>query len=435
MGIANVVALKKFVSQQQHQTAPLYEVAKAINIKLRLADEKEHEARNHRLEAGEMLVTLRKRVEANDQDWWKFAKDHFDRTRRELEKLMTYVPAGTIAKAAISANPGMSDRAIAEKIGVSQPTVSRARERTTDTNVSVEKRTGKDGKAPKLPEPKAKPNAKPQPIVLLTDTPCTDCGTRQEFWQRSVFNMAGEAVSLTAYWKQQFGSDWEKFEVPSDMLTLVRQAVEEWQGILENLVNRKEGRVAPQNSNQPQPILATQAAKPSKRSAEQAEPQIDPSTLSITAQEKLAAAIRQHQRKLDAEFEQRVREACQRGIEETVLPHYNETYAIYQDLIKARKGLMDRATYRKILSCLHPDRVPDEMKKRYEEAFHLFSQLEKRVLNEKESPTATMPMPRTYEAMMARKREVSEQRRAKREVARAATSRPHRARTTFLSGT
>lgn len=62
-----------------------------------------------------------------------------------------YIPASTRAAKAVAANPGKSDRAIADNIGVSQPTVSRARKRSTDTNVSVDKRTGKDGKVRKLP--------------------------------------------------------------------------------------------------------------------------------------------------------------------------------------------------------------------------------------------------------------------------------------------
>lgn len=98
MAIANVVALKKVVSQ--HESAPLNDVVKAINIKLNLADQKGNQARTHRVEAGEMLVSLRKRVEANGQDWWKFAKGHFDRERKELQKLMLRVLASKLAKAA-----------------------------------------------------------------------------------------------------------------------------------------------------------------------------------------------------------------------------------------------------------------------------------------------------------------------------------------------
>lgn len=63
-----------------------------------------------------------------------------------------YMPAGQRAAAAIAANPQMSDRAIAQQIGVSQPTVSRAR-RATETDVSVEDepRIGLDGKTRRLP--------------------------------------------------------------------------------------------------------------------------------------------------------------------------------------------------------------------------------------------------------------------------------------------
>ena len=86
MGIANVTALKKFVLD--HENAPLGDVAHAINIALRLADEKENGATNHRLQAGRMLASLRKRVEVGGQNWWTFAKSHFDRSRRDIEKVM-----------------------------------------------------------------------------------------------------------------------------------------------------------------------------------------------------------------------------------------------------------------------------------------------------------------------------------------------------------
>jgi hypothetical protein len=46
------------------------------------------------------------------------------------------------------------------------------------------------------------------------------------------------------------------------------------------------------------------------------DPIIDPHTLPLTAQEKLAAAIRQHKHKLDAEFEQRVRDEVRKQLDE-----------------------------------------------------------------------------------------------------------------------
>jgi hypothetical protein len=97
MGIANVTALKKFVVD--HESAPLADVADAINIALRLADEKENGATNHRLQAGRMLASLRKRIEADGQNWWKFAKDHFDRSRKDIEKVMRLANADNPAEA------------------------------------------------------------------------------------------------------------------------------------------------------------------------------------------------------------------------------------------------------------------------------------------------------------------------------------------------
>lgn len=148
----------------------------------------------------------------------------------------------------------------------------------------------------------------------------------------------------------------------------------------------------------------------------QASPEIDPSTLlSMTAQEKLDAAVRQHKRKLDAEFEARVLDECKRRLNDISLPHYAKELSELERSISSRKGIMDRITYRKILSCLHPDRVPDPiLKKRYEEAFRLFSEIEKRLLDEKQSPTGFKKMPRTYEDLMVMRRKVQEERRAKR---------------------
>lgn len=61
-----------------------------------------------------------------------------------------YKRAGEIAAEAIKDNPEMSDRAIAAEIGVSHPTVAKAR-KATGKNLPVEKRVGKDGKKRKMP--------------------------------------------------------------------------------------------------------------------------------------------------------------------------------------------------------------------------------------------------------------------------------------------
>ena len=145
------------------------------------------------------------------------------------------------------------------------------------------------------------------------------------------------------------------------------------------------------------------------------EPIITRDMLSMSAQQKLDAAIRQAKRKLEIEIETRCREDLQRWLNEVTLPQYAKELGILERSIRERKGVMDRITYRKILACLHPDRVSDPvLKKRYEEAFRLFTELEKRVLDEKESPTQFRKMPRTYEELMAMKAKVQAGRRAKR---------------------
>lgn len=63
------------------------------------------------------------------------------------------------AHANVAANPEMSDRAIAEKIGVNHKTVAKAGARTGDQS-SVAKRTGKDGK--KRKQPKARKRKQPK---------------------------------------------------------------------------------------------------------------------------------------------------------------------------------------------------------------------------------------------------------------------------------
>jgi hypothetical protein len=64
-----------------------------------------------------------------------------------------YEPKSARAREAVEAHPEKSDRAIAAEIGVSQPTVSKARHQlATDNNLSVdEPRTGLDGKTRRMP--------------------------------------------------------------------------------------------------------------------------------------------------------------------------------------------------------------------------------------------------------------------------------------------
>lgn len=122
------------------------------------------------------------------------------------------------AAEAIAVNPHKSDRAIAEEIGVSAPTVGKARRDATVNNFTVdenEPRVGLDGKQRRMPQREVIQEA------------CADCDTEEDFWQRSLGNMAGDAVALADQWTQQFG-DWQRFEVTSDLVVLARQASDAW---------------------------------------------------------------------------------------------------------------------------------------------------------------------------------------------------------------
>jgi len=145
----------------------------------------------------------------------------------------------------------------------------------------------------------------------------------------------------------------------------------------------------------------------------QAEPKVEQDDLSLTAQQKLEIAIRQYKHKLDLEFEQRVLDECRKRIDEIILPQYLKEIEEAHAVLKARKGIISKAVFRKILACLHPDlagRSPSALN----ECFQLFKGLETVLLSEAESPTPDLNMPRNYEEAMAFKQRAAKMRRAKR---------------------
>jgi hypothetical protein len=77
---------------------------------------------------------------------------------------MDYKPKAARAREAVAANPEKSDRAIAKEIGVSHPTVGKARQEAIGNHLPVEHRTGLDGKIRKVPE-----RIKKEPFLLVED--------------------------------------------------------------------------------------------------------------------------------------------------------------------------------------------------------------------------------------------------------------------------
>jgi hypothetical protein len=144
----------------------------------------------------------------------------------------------------------------------------------------------------------------------------------------------------------------------------------------------------------------------------EAEAQIDPATLSLTAQQKLESAIRQHKRQLEMDFDRRVGDEIRQRINEIVLPSFNKQRAEAELVIKSRKGVMPRSLFRKILACLHPDQGMG--KAAMTEAFHAFEKLELALCSEKEMPTPTIAFPTNYSELMELRRKTTAARKAKR---------------------
>lgn len=144
------------------------------------------------------------------------------------------------------------------------------------------------------------------------------------------------------------------------------------------------------------------------------EVEITPEMLSLTDRQKLDLAIQQHKEKLDREFFNKVNARVQEFLEQTLGPILQKEQDEAKRIMEARKGVMDRKAYRKILSCLHPDRVSDaEQKKLYEQAFLIFTVLEKRLLDEKNSPTTFVNIPKTSSEWDELKRQAANVRKTK----------------------
>ena len=116
-------------------------------------------------------------------------------------------------------------------------------------------------------------------------------------------------------------------------------------------------------------------------------PDIDPSTLSMSAQKKLAAAIKQHQAKLAASFQKAVNNEVKRRIDEIILPHWKKRIDEAQRIFKRRHKFMSKDLFNMIRRALHPDSRHSISDKKLAEAFDAFMGLEKLLLDEKDSPT------------------------------------------------
>jgi hypothetical protein len=144
------------------------------------------------------------------------------------------------------------------------------------------------------------------------------------------------------------------------------------------------------------------------------EPKISLEDLSPTSQQKLDKVIRQHKAKLAEEFHDAVNSRVQEFLENTIGPQLEAEQEKARRIMESRKGVMDLKSFKKIRDCLHSDRVIDPvLKPKYDEAFTLFMAIEQRLLDEKNSPTPFVDIPRTPAEWAERKRQVSERKRTR----------------------
>ena len=157
-----------------------------------------------------------------------------------------------------------------------------------------------------------------------------------------------------------------------------------------------------------------QLAVERERGRREAVPIITPEMLSMSAQEKLDIAIRQHQRRLDLQFRQRVLDEVKRRIDEIVLPYWKQQIDEAHELYKHRRGAMDKATFNTIRRALHPDSRKSISDEALARAFDTFMRLEKFLLDEKDSPTIIGPVPSSLDEWDRAKAAAKAERRARR---------------------
>lgn len=160
-------------------------------------------------------------------------------------------------------------------------------------------------------------------------------------------------------------------------------------------------------------VVKTAVAREEGRREAKADPVIDPATLSIPMRKKFDAAIRQYKKTLAAQFEKTVQDEIQSRLRETVLPLLDEQYRKYLQISNSHQGLMPRATYRLILSCLHPDSRRSASKERLAEAMNAFASRET-VLSKREVVSSAPLVSSDLMDWDAAKKRATEARRAKR---------------------
>lgn len=114
----------------------------------------------------------------------------------------------------------------------------------------------------------------------------------------------------------------------------------------------------------------------------------EPSKLDIRIERKVAKRVertlKQERKKLEKTIGERVEAGVQQFIQVKLAPRYGRRIELAEQIIAARKGIMTKSQYRKILSVLHPDVATDEAQKaKLAAVFDLFKSFEAVLLEPK----------------------------------------------------
>jgi len=151
-----------------------------------------------------------------------------------------------------------------------------------------------------------------------------------------------------------------------------------------------------------------------------ADAEVDPSTLSRTAQERLEQAIRQQKRKLDIEFEWKVVAECQRRLETLALPSWVKKIEEADRVIRARRGALTDEEFQLIRRCVHPDSAQSASPEMRNRAFQLLMDKKLVLVAEPEMPTTAPTIPTTLAEWQAAAERETQRRREQRAASRAA---------------
>ena len=104
---------------------PIADVVRQIKTYLYYATTLEGRADKHRLQAGQLLLQLRQRIESgeegNDLDWWPWCEKHIERSRSDCKRLMEIAAAD---------DPEQALEDERERIGKPSPRTGRRRRRS-----------------------------------------------------------------------------------------------------------------------------------------------------------------------------------------------------------------------------------------------------------------------------------------------------------------